>query len=339
MSEHTILIVDDEPYILNAMQRVLDDTGYRILVSTSAAEGLAQIAREEIAIVISDNLMPGMSGIDFLSRVKQVSPTTERVLMTAHADLGTAVDAINRGGIFRFIVKPWNNEALLSAIDDSMMHHKLVNTLKIGEESIFLSMARMIELKDRYTRGHCKRVAEYAFMIADAMRLDPVMRKAIKWGSWLHDCGKVGIPEHILNSTGQLSEEDFQVIRKHPEWGASVVADAGLSQQVINVVLHHHEYFSGGGYPHGLQGERIPLEARIVAVADVYDALSTDRPYRKAYSIQKTTAIMVEMKQRVLDPALVDLFFGQLPHLTEDGLEPAERYEWMPRACSVFSQA
>ncbi len=336
MSEYTILIVDDEPSILKAMQRVLEDTGYRILVSTSAAEGLEQITREEIAIVISDNLMPGMSGVDFLSRVKVVSPATERVLMTAHADLGTAVDAINRGGIFRFIAKPWNNDALLSAIEDSMMHHKLVNTLKIGEESIFLSMARMIELKDPYTRGHCKRVAEYALLIADALWLDPVMRKAIKWGSWLHDCGKVGVPEHILNSPDQLTEEDFRVIRMHPEWGASVVTEAGLSQQVVNVILHHHEYFSGGGYPHGLQGEQIPLEARIVAVADVYDALSTDRPYRKGYSVKKTAAIMTEMKQKILDPDLVELFFAQLPHVTEGGLESADRYGWLPHACNAF---
>lgn len=319
MSEHNILVIDDEINILRAMRRTLRETGYRILTASDAETGLRRISEEDIAVVISDYLMPGMTGIDFLSRVKEMSPTTERILMTAHGDLNTAIDAINRGGIFRFIVKPWSDEALLNAIEDGMMHHKLVNTLKFGEESIFLSMARMIELKDRYTRGHCKRVADYSLAMAESMGLDPVLKKAIKWGSWLHDCGKVGVPEKILNHPGKLSREDFEVIKKHPEWGAAVVADAGLSRQVVNVVLHHHEHYAGGGYPHGIGGDQIPLEARIVAVADVFDALSTDRPYRKAYSVAKTAEIMVDMKHGILDPELTDLFLAQ--QLEDEGRE------------------
>lgn len=174
---------------------------------------------------------------------------------------------------------------------------------------MFLTMARMIELKDPYTRNHCKRVADYALAIGRRLGLDAATMKELRWGSWLHDCGKVGVPEQILNCPGKLSAEDFQFIRKHPEWGASVVSQAGLSRQVINIVLYHHEHFSGAGYPFGLKGGHIPLEARIVAVADVFDALSTDRPYRMGYAMDKVRGIMTEMKESVLDPPLVDLLF------------------------------
>lgn len=316
MNCETILIVDDEPFILSAISRLLADSGYEVLTAGNAEQGLALLRNREVALVISDNCMPGRSGIDFLAQVKLLSPKAERMLMTAFANLDTAIDAINRGEIFRFIVKPWDNDKLLGAIEDSLLRYRLVNTLKVGGEAMFLTMARMIELKDPYTRGHCDRVAGYARAIAEQLNLNHAMLKEIQWGSWLHDCGKIGVPEHVLNYPGKLSATDFDFVRKHPEWGASVVSQAGLSQHVINIVLYHHEHFAGGGYPFGLKGQQIPLEARIVAVADVYDALITDRPYRPAHPVQKVRIIMEEMKHSILDPSLVDLLF-----LTRDRLD------------------
>lgn len=306
----TVLIVDDEPYILNALKRLLADSDCTVLTALNAVDGLDLIQRHDVNVVISDYCMPGQTGVEFLSQVKIISPATERILMTAHASLDTAIQAINRGEIFRFIIKPWDNDVLLDAIRDSLMHHRLLNTLKCGEEAMFLTMARMIELKDPYTRNHCKRVADYALAIGRQLGLDAAAMKELRWGSWLHDCGKVGVPEQILNYPGKLSVEDLQFIRKHPEWGASVVSQAGLSRQVVNIVLYHHEHYSGSGYPFGLKGEHIPLEARIAAVADVFDALSTDRPYRSGYPLAKVRQIMEEMKQDVLDPRLVELLFN-----------------------------
>lgn len=306
----TILIVDDEPYILNALKRLLADTGYAVMTAGNAVDGLDQIQRHEVDVVVTDYCMPGQTGVEFLSQVKIVSPATERILMTAHASLDTAVLAINRGEIFRFIIKPWDNDMLLAAIEDSLMHHRLVNTLKGGEEAMFLTMARMVELKDPYTRDHCLRVADYALALGEHLELNAAVMKELRWGSWLHDCGKVGVPEQVLNSPGKLSADDLLLIRKHPEWGASLVSQAGLSRQVVNIVLYHHEQYSGGGYPFGLKGEHIPLEARIVAVADVFDALSTDRPYRRAHLLEEVRGIMTGMKGVVLDPDLVDLLFN-----------------------------
>lgn len=323
MNNETILIVDDEPFILNALRRMLADSDYVVVTAEDAEQGLALLQSRQIALVLSDNCMPGRSGIDFLAQVKLLSPETERMLMTAFADLNTAVEAINRGEIFRFIVKPWDNATLRGAIEDSLMRHRLVNTLKIGKEAMFLSVARMIELKDPYTCGHCNRVADYALAIAEHLNLSAATLKSIQWGSWLHDCGKVGVPEHILNSPGKLSAAEFDFVRKHPEWGASVVSQAGLSRQVLNIVLHHHEHFDGSGYPIGLQGSQIPLEARIVAVADVYDALTTDRPYRPAHSRQKARGIIAGMTPGVLDPSLVELLFATLDAYDIADCQPA----------------
>ncbi len=127
-------------------------------------------------------------------------------------------------------------------------------------------------------------------------------------GSWLHDCGKIGVPEAILNARRRLTSEEREVVNKHPVWGANVAEKANLPATVINIVLHHHEHFNGCGYPMGLAGGEIPLEARIVAVADIYDALRSDRPYRPGITLERTLEMLVEMKGAELDPVLVDLF-------------------------------
>lgn len=328
MSRETILIVDDEPFIINALKRLLVDHDFTVLSAGNAEDGLALIQQHSVNVVISDYCMPGRSGVEFLSQVKLVSPTTERMLMTAYATVDTAVEAINRGEIFRFILKPWDNATLLSAIEDCLMHHRLLNTLKLGEEAMFHTVARMVELKDPYTRGHCKRVADCSVAMADLLGLNATLRKEILWGSWLHDCGKVGVPEQVLNFPGKLSDDDLKFIHMHPEWGASVVSQAGLSRQVVNIVLYHHEHYSGTGYPFGLKGENIPLEARIVAVADVFDALGTDRPYRRGFPREKVKAIMGEMTPSVLDPKLYTLLFDNVDRIdayddTATGYQPA----------------
>lgn len=320
MSRETILIVDDEPYILMALKRLLVDSDFQVLTASSVEEGLAFIQAHSINVVISDYCMPGHNGVEFLSQVKILSPATERILMTAHATVETAVQAINRGEIFRFIIKPWNNNELLGAVEDSLMRYRLLNTLRLGEEAMFHAVARMIELKDPYTRGHCQRVADSSVALAGYIGLNEAIRKEILWGGWLHDCGKVGVPEHILNFPGDLSDEDRKYIYKHPEWGASVVSQAGLSRQVVNIVLYHHERFSGNGYPFGLKGEGIPLEARIVTLVDVFDALGTDRPYRRGFRRDKVIAIIREMTPQTLDPDLVELFLANL-----DRIDAAER--------------
>jgi response regulator RpfG family c-di-GMP phosphodiesterase len=305
----TVLFVDDEQPILSSLKRmylVRDDI--RCLFAASGPEGLDIMEQEEVWVVVSDYLMPGMRGIEFLSKVKARWPHTVRIMMTAYADLSIAIDAINKSEAFRFVTKPWNNQELMDVVDEAVMRYQLVESLGSADETVYLSLAQTVELKDPYTKGHCDRVARYAVALAKVVGVEEQGLDDIKHGSWLHDCGKIGVPERVLNFPGKLNEDDMESVMQHPRWGSEVALQAHMSESVVNVILYHHEQFNGAGYPSGLQGKNIPLEARIVAIADVFDALYSDRPYRKAYSLERVIEIMQEMTATHFDPELVQLF-------------------------------
>ena len=317
-----ILFVDDEEYILEIASQIFMESGIEILTARNAAEALDVVRTHEIAVLVSDNHMPGMRGIDLLSRVKALSPETVKILMTGFADLETALEAINRVEVFRFIVKPWENTQLVGLVEDALKRYRLIKSIIRGDENTMRSLVHALELKDPYTRGHSERVARYALLIARHLGLDEDELKAIRYGSWLHDCGKIGVSENILNNEGPLDEADIHIIRNHPLWGADVARKARLSDMIVNIILSHHERYDGKGYPSGLQAEEIPLEARIVSVADIYDALTTERPYRKAYTPELALEMLVSMKKSVLDPKLVECFSSIV---ASGGLESAGR--------------
>jgi response regulator RpfG family c-di-GMP phosphodiesterase len=305
----TVLFIDDEQSIRNAIERMyLERDDVRCLFAASGQEGLDILGREEVWVVVSDYMMPGMRGVEFLSRVKGASPETVRIMMTAFADISITIDAINKSEAYRFVTKPWNNLELMNTVDEALMRYQLIQTLENEDESVYLSLAQTVELKDPYTKGHCDRVADYAVRLALAAGLDGSIINDIKHGSWLHDCGKIGVPERILNNPGSLSEDDFETIMQHPRWGSEVARQARMSDTVINIILYHHERYNGNGYPSGLKGEHIPIEARIVAIADVFDALYSDRPYRKAYDFNQAIEIIHEMTETHFDPRLINLF-------------------------------
>ena len=305
----TVLFVDDEQSIRNAIERMyLERDDVRCLFAASGQEGLDIIGREDVWVVVSDYLMPGMRGIEFLSRVKGVKPEIVRIMMTAYADLTIAIDAINKSEAYRFVTKPWNNKELMDIVDESLMRYQLIQSLGCEDETVYLSLAQTVELKDHYTKGHCDRVARYAVALAQAIGLSEEIVNDIKHGSWLHDCGKIGVPEGVLNFPGKLSDDDLETVMQHPRWGSEVARQARMSDTVINIILYHHERYDGKGYPSGLSAEHIPLEARIVAIADVFDALFSDRPYRKAYDFDKTIEILHEMTEAHFDPRLIELF-------------------------------
>ncbi len=314
MSER-ILFVDDEENVLKAVQRLFADSGLTILTAASAEAALQQIMAEEIAVLVSDNHMPGLHGIDLLAMVSYKSPQTVKILMTGHADLPTAIEAINIGEVFRFVLKPWDNEALLATVQEAVIRYRLVQSLRHGDETVFRTIGQTIELKDPSTKGHCDRVAGYALLLAEGLGIPAEVREEIKRGSWLHDCGKIGVPDAVLNLAGPLNDREYETIKKHPVWGAEVARQARLSDRVVNIIRHHHERFDGRGYPMGLSGAAIPLEARIVAVADVYDALTTDRPYRRGYQQKKALGILTDMQGNQLDPEMVTLFKERLLEL------------------------
>ena len=308
-----ILVVDDDPQILSALGQELSEAGLKSLTAISAEDALALLREEQIAILLTDNCMPsGMNGLELLKIAKTAYPDTVRLLMTGHADLDTAVRAINESEVYKFILKPWQWDALLDVINESMDRFNLVHSLRHSDEAALLSLAQAVELKDHDTRGHCERVAEYATIMTEALELSDENKKHIRYGCWLHDCGKIGVPEKILNKKGPLDWEELQIVRNHSLWGAEVANQAKFHQEVINVVLHHHEQFNGEGYPAGLKGHNIPLEARIVTIADVFDALTTDRPYRKRFSREKAIQLLRTDEGVMFDPELVGIFLSRL---------------------------
>lgn len=304
----TVLFVDDEKSVLNSVERLFYDIDIRVIRAENARTALDIIKNENVAVVVSDNQMPGMTGIDILSYIKEISPDTIKILMTAYADLETAVEAINSGEVFRFIIKPWQNDSLIQAVQEALQQYRIIHSLKSSDEHTLLSLAEAVELKDGYTRVHCEKVAEYSLMIASEIHVGDDIMKAVRHGSWLHDCGKIGVPEHILNKNGPLDHDEYEIIKNHPKWGADVARQAVMSDSVINIIHFHHERFDGSGYPSGLKADEIPFEVRIVTVADVYDALTSDRPYRDKYSIDKATEIMRIMRGTAFDPDILDLF-------------------------------
>jgi putative two-component system response regulator len=308
MTADTVLFVDDEQNILNAVKRLFMSDTIDVLTASTALEGMELMKRNTVAVIVSDNMMPGMNGIAFLEWTKTVSPDSVRILMTGYADLHSAIESINRGEVFRFVTKPWNDTELSQIVLDSIDRYKIVSSIKSADEAKLLSLAQTIELKDPYTKGHCERVATYALMLADGMDLSDVMKKNIKYGSWLHDCGKIGVPEIILNKPSELDDEQFATMKKHSRWGADVAKTAQLPEPVVNIALYHHERFNGEGYPLGLKGINIPLEARVVAIADAFDAMTSDRPYRKKLSKEEAIAVITKSKSSSFDPALVDIF-------------------------------
>lgn len=319
MTADCILIVDDEQNILNAVKRLFIADPLTVLTALTAAEGMEMIKLQAVSVIVSDNMMPGMNGIEFLEWAKNYSPDSMRILMTGYADLHAAINAINRGGVLRFITKPWNDTELRQVVLDSIDKFKIASSIKSADEAKLLSLAQTIELKDPYTKGHCERVALYALKLADALALSEDMKKNIKYGCWLHDCGKIGVPEGILNKPGILDAEQFEMIKQHSRWGAEVVRTAQLPEPVVNIALYHHERFNGEGYPAGLRGTDIPLEARIVAIADTYDAMTSDRPYRNKLPHEEAIKALRQGKATAFDPELVDLFLNNFANVLGNG--------------------
>jgi len=306
----TVLFVDDNRLILESSKDLLTSRGITILTANNAEEALALFHQQEIEVVVSDNCMPGMNGLELLSSLRELSPDTVKILMSAHADLASALAAINRSEVFRYILKPWQDEEIVGVVEEGINRYRLNLSMRIEDENILRSLAQTIELKDPSTKGHCDRVAVYALMIAEALQIPKEIQRQIKYGSWLHDCGKIGISEIILNGNGRLTDEEFETMKKHAFWGAEVAAKANLSELTRNIILCHHERFDGTGYPSGISGTGIPREARIVAVADIYDALTMDRSYRNGYTHAEAIDMMRTMRGNALDPEIVDIFLS-----------------------------
>ena len=304
----TILFIDKEEPSLNSLEGMFPDRCITSLNASNVEDALDYLRNKQIAVVFVDSSMPDTGEIDLLSKIREIAPYTLIILMTTNTDIAKAVEAISSGDIFRYILKPLDYSELTYTLENALKRFQIVRSLKTLNEADMLSVVQKIESRDSYSSGHSDSVVKYAMMIANAMDIPEDVKRDLQYGCLLHDLGKIDIPGKILNKKQPLIKEEYETIKNHPGWGAAIVKHADLSESIQNIVLYHHERFDGAGYPSGIRGEDIPLVARIAAVADVYSALTSDRPYRKKYENEKVIDIMLLMKENVFDPEILDIF-------------------------------
>ena len=292
-----ILLVDDEPRVLSSFRRQMRGR-YDLATASSGREALDLLDSEgPFALIISDLKMPGMDGLELLSRVRERHPFTLRIMLTGHADLENAISAVNRGSVFRILTKPCSPEDLHQAISDAMEQRRLIRMeqevlglrrVKEALEGAMLGFTALVEARDLYTAGHQRRVADLAGAIGRKLGLDEDRIAGLSMAAAMHDIGKVYVPAEFLNKPTRLTPQEFEIIKTHPLVGRDVLVPVDLAWPVSEMVHQHHERLDGSGYPQGLAGEAILLEARIIAVADVMDAMSNRRPYRDGLGIEAT---------------------------------------------------
>lgn len=286
-----ILIVDDNKVNVEVLRSQLRPYQYDIEVSYDGEDALAKVARQMPDLVLLDLMMPKISGFEICRAIKQNKDTQfiPVIVITALQELDDKLKAIELGAD-DFLVKPINKLELTTRIK-SLLHVKSLHDDLDTSENILITLAGALEAKDFYTRGHSDRVAQVALMISKYMGLPERDLGFIRKGSLLHDIGKIGIKESILLKPGKLTDEEMAHIRSHPARGYDICAPLRSIEPCLSIIRSHHERIDGDGYPDGLTGDEIPLWARITAVADAFDAMTTDRPYRKGMT--KETALKI----------------------------------------------
>ncbi|WP_297481460.1 HD domain-containing phosphohydrolase [Ferrovum sp.] len=328
-----VLILDDQATSRTILAQVVRSIGAEIQVreESSPSAALAWAATHAAGLVLVDYLMPGMNGIDFIRLLRQV-PGYQHVpviMITIKRDMETRHEALD-AGVTDFLSKPVDmhecfarcrnlltlrrQQLILEDRNLSLEHLVDQATAKIRcrEKETLMRLARAAEYRDADTSRHLLRMSSYSRLLADAIGLPEEEAELIEFAAPLHDIGKIGIPDSILHKTGPLSDEEIAVMRQHPQIGHDILQDSPSKylQMGGEVALAHHERYDGSGYPFGISGQAIPLSARIVAIADVFDALTTTRPYKSAWSIESSMQYLLKESGRHFDPLLVKVMLS-----------------------------
>jgi putative two-component system response regulator len=303
----TILIADDNEANRVLLTEVLEAEHYRIVHAEDGDEALQLVEEGEVDLVLSDVMMPGRSGFAVCRALKS-NPDTRLIPVVLVTSLTASEDRMQgiESGADDFLNKPVNKEELLARVRSLLKIKQFTDELEHAENVLF-ALALSIEAKDPYTEGHCDRLSESSEALAKRLRLSEEERIALRRGGVIHDIGKVAVPDQILLKPGPLTPEERKVMERHTVVGAGICSPLKSFRSVLPIIRHHHEKMDGSGYPDGLKGNAIPLTARILQTADIYDALTTDRPYRKALRPDRAFALMrEEVKKGWWDGALVD---------------------------------
>jgi putative two-component system response regulator len=323
MERATILVVEDDNRVRLGLTEHLTSLGYTMLEAVSAEEALALLEQVTPDLILTDVQMGELSGIEFCAKLKSDSrfQLTPIIILTGQSDLEVRVAGL-AAGADDFFAKPFDLTEIRTRVAALLRVKFLLDQLERAE-SVITTLGLTIEARDPYTAGHCERLAHYAVSLGRALGADAAMLKSLWLGGFLHDLGKIAVPDSILLKNGPLETDERSVIQTHPVVGADLVREMRTLDEVRPIIRHHHERFDGSGYPDGLKGEAIPLGARIMAVVDVYDALCTERPYKPALSHREAIDILrQEAEAGAWDPYVVETFVD-LFHDLEPGLQPS----------------
>ena len=326
-----ILIVDDEPEITAILSDLFSGQHY-CMTAGSAEEALERLLASEYELVISDITMPGMSGLDMIPQVRSMAPNTVVVMISGMQTVESAIGAL-RLGAFDYVMKPFDLRQVEAVVKRALEHQELIvakeryeghleelveqrtaelddalNSLEDAYRSTLKALTAALETRDLETHGHSERVVTYSLRLGREYGLDSQRIKALEFGSLLHDIGKIGVPDSILRKPAKLTEQEWVRMREHPAHGQQILRGIHFLEGAARVVAQHHEKWDGSGYPLGLHGEDIDLCARIFSVADAFDAMTSDRVYRKGKSYEAAAQELDEWAGTQFDPKVVEAF-------------------------------
>jgi putative two-component system response regulator len=320
-----ILVADDNEANRELLVGLLDGEGYQVISVPDGMQALDRISRDPIDLALLDVVMPGKTGFDVCLAIKS-KPETRLIPVVLLTSLAGEDDRI-RGimcGADDFLSKPVNKHELLARVISLLRLKQFTDELD-NAESVLFSLALSIEAKDPYTEGHCDRLSKYSLAVGEKLGLPEDLQVALRRGGLVHDIGKLAVPEGILLKPGPLTVEERKIMEQHTIAGERICAPLRSFRNVLPIIRHHHEKQDGSGYPDGLKGEQVPLTARILQVTDIYDALTTDRPYRKALSPEKAFAMMrEEVKRGWWDASILEEFEAVLHG--SNPMQPAESH-------------
>ncbi len=335
MVSERILIVDDEESIRDVVGSTLKQAGFECRTVSSGSEALSALRADGgYALLLSDLVMQGMDGLALMQKVKKIYPQLNVVMVTGVHDISVALTAI-RHGAYDYLLKPFEREQLLAIVTRAMENYRLKaqnlayqnkleslvadQTQKLRDAYVELessyditleALGNALDLKDAETEGHSKRVTAFTMVIARKMELPRERIRVIARGAFLHDIGKMAIPDAILRKPGRLTPEEQTLMREHARLGYQMLRRIPFLQEAANIVYSHQERYDGSGYPRGLKGDQIPIGARMFAIADTFDAITSDRPYRAAQSISAARREILRYSGSQFDPAIVDVFMS-----------------------------